>query len=158
MNSIFFAWGFQTFADGVTSVYDPTEKHSGNQSLRLTFDGKHNPNVDVACTLTNVSPNTTYQFSGWVKTRNLTSDRGIAFRIHSYTRSNTEVAGAFSREIHGTNPWTSIDMPYVSGPDVNRASVCVYRERDLDSEVKISGSAWIDDVNLVPQVVEPKKR
>ncbi len=158
VNSNFFAWGFQSLTQGVTSAYDLTEKHSGNQSLRLTFDGKHNPHIEVACTLVNVSPNTSYHFSAWVKTRNLTSDRGISFHIRPFTRANTGAPSVTSSEIHGTNPWTLIDLTYTAGPDVNHASVCVSRERDLESEVKISGTAWVDDVNLVPQAEESKKK
>lgn len=152
-----FAWEFQTLTQGVTTAYDATEKLSGNQSLRLTFDGKHNPDIDVACTLAIVSPNTNYHFSAWVKTANLASDRGIGFRIRSYTNL-TETPRVSSREIHGTNPWTFIDMPYASGREVNRAVICITRERDLDSDVRISGTAWVDDVNLVPQSEEPKKK
>ena len=153
-----FAWEFQTFAQGVTTAYDPTERLSGSQSLRLTFDGKHNPNIEMACTLVLVSPNTNYHFSAWVKTANLKSDRGIGFRIRSFTRLNLEGPMVNSREIHGTNPWTLIDMPYSSEREVNRASICIIRERDLDSEVRISGTAWVDDVNLVPRSEDPKKR
>ena len=46
---------------------------------------------------------------------------------------------------------------YTTGPDVTRANVCIYRERNLDTEERISGTAWIDDVNLVPRLAEPAK-
>ena len=158
VNTAPFAWGFQPFTQGITIGFDPTEKLSGNQSLRLTFDGKHNPEGEVACILTLVSPNSNYHFSSWVKTTNLTSDRGIGFHIRSFTHEKKEISLTASREIHGTNPWTMIDMPFTTGPDAALARICVHRERDLESDVKISGTAWIDDVNLVPQPQEPKKK
>src|ERR1700682_2398746 len=36
------AWHFQPLEQGVQTVLDTSEKLSGSQSLRLTFDGKHN--------------------------------------------------------------------------------------------------------------------
>src|SRR5208283_982369 len=138
------------------TALDTSEKRSGNQSLRLTFDGKQNPNLDAACIQAPVYPSTSYDFSAWVKTRALTTDHGISFRIHSYTQKGEEPLQN-SWEIHGTNPWTAVDFVYTTGPDVYKANVCIYRERDLDTEEHISGAAWIDDVNLVPKLMEPRK-
>lgn len=157
LNSAFFAWRFTAFTQGMTTAYDPTEKLSGNQSLHVTFDGKHNPNVDVACTLVLLAADTNYQFSAWVKTANLTSERGVGFHIRSHA-ANGEALEVTSREVHGTNPWTFIDVPYSPGPGADRASICVSRDRDLTSDVHISGSAWVDDVNLVARPREPGKK
>ena len=78
-----FSWRYQPLIQGVRISLDPTQKHSGTQSLRLTFDSKHNQNLEAACTMVNVEPNTTYHFSGWVRTQDLTTNSGIGFRIHS---------------------------------------------------------------------------
>jgi hypothetical protein len=66
----FFSWRYQTLTQGLQISLDPTQKHSGSQSLRLTFDGKHNLNLEAACTTVNVEPSTSYHFSGWIRTRN----------------------------------------------------------------------------------------
>lgn len=158
VNGYSFSWRFRPFAEGVTTVVDPTEKLSGNQSLRLTFDGKHNPYIEVACTAALVAPKTNYHFSAWVKTKDLTSDHGIGFHIRSFTPKNLEEPVVRTREVHGTNPWTFIDLPYSTGPDANRAWICVSRERDIDTGVRISGTAWVDDVNLTPRTEEPARR
>ncbi|HEY2169448.1 MAG TPA: hypothetical protein VGJ30_07470, partial [Candidatus Angelobacter sp.] len=157
MNQAIFSWHFEPLTQGLSTAFDTSEKHSGNQSLRLTFDGKHNPNLDAACIRTGVSPDTNYRFSAWVKTNALTTDHGIGFRIHSYGMKGEEPV-IISREIYGANPWTLVDLPYLTGPDVHMAMVCASRERNLDTEEKISGTAWIDDVDLVPQAPEPRKR
>jgi tetratricopeptide (TPR) repeat protein len=157
VNQAVFSWHFVPLTEGLSAQLDTSEKHSGNQSLRLTFDGKHNPNLEPACIMFAVSPGTNYQFSAWVKTKALTTDHGIGFRIHSYGVKGEEPVVA-SREIYGTNQWTRIDLPYVAGPDVYLATVCSSRERNLDTEEKISGTAWVDDVNLVAQLPEPPKR
>jgi tetratricopeptide (TPR) repeat protein len=157
VNQAIFSWYFQPIAQGVTAAFDPTEKHSGDQSLRLSFDGKYNPEIEPACTKVIVTPNTDYQLTGWVKTNGLTTDHGIGFRVHSYTDKAEVSVVASTQRVYGTNSWTPVDLTYITGPNVKTALVCVYRERDLDSDVRISGTAWVDDVNLVRKVLELSK-
>ena len=47
------SWHFplQPILQGVNIGLDRSEKLSGNQSLRLSFDGKHNPNLEAACSI-----------------------------------------------------------------------------------------------------------
>jgi tetratricopeptide (TPR) repeat protein len=156
INHAIFSWYFQPIAQGLTTAFDTSENFSGSQSLRLSFDGKHNPNIEAACTKAIVTPNTDYQFSARVKTKALTTDHGVGFRIHSFTDKG-EVSQVVSRELYGTNPWTFVDLTYITGPHVRSAIVCIHRERDLDSDERISGTAWVDDVNLVPKVLETAK-
>ncbi len=124
-----FAWHFQPIVQGVSISLDQGQKFSGNQSLRLSFDGKHNPNLEAACALAVVQPGTTYRFSGWIKTTDITTEYGIDFLLRAVEPDKTPVVN--TREIHGTNPWTK--------------------------DVRISGTAWVDDVNLVPQPAEHQK-
>ena len=149
-----FSWRYQPLAEGVRISLDRTQKHLGNQSLRVTFDNKHNPNLEVACTIVNVEPNTTYHFSGWVRTQDLTTNSGIGFRI--LPQGDPESTSQ-PREIHGTNPWTSIDTRWTSGPKVRQAAICIIREPSDTPNTNISGTAWVDDVNLVPQSAESRK-
>ena len=150
-----FSWRYQPLVEGVQISLDRTQKHLGNQSLRVTFDNKHNPNLEVACTIVNVEPNTTYHFSGWVRTQDLTTNSGIGFRI--LPQGDPESTVSQTREIHGTNPWTSIDTPWTAGPKVRQAAICIMREPSDTPNANISGTAWVDDVNLVPQPAESRK-
>ena len=150
-----FAWRYQPLAQGVQISLDPTQRVSGNQSLRLTFDGKHNENLQPACTLVNVQPDTAYHFSGWVRTQELTTNSGIAFRIQSI--DDAASSPSQTTEIHGTAPWTNLEMFWTPGAKTRRASVCVIREPSDTPNADISGTAWVDDVNLVPRSAEPRK-
>lgn len=156
LNDAIFSWSLQPISQGVTAAFDTSARQSGNQSLRLAFDGKHNPNIEPACIRAVVTPSTDYQFSAWVKTNAITTDHGIGFRIHSLTNT-AEVSQVTSREVFGTKPWTFVGLTYITGPNVRSARVCLYRDRDLDTDVRITGTAWVDDVNLVPKVLEPTK-
>ena len=155
VNGSAFSWVFQPIAQGVNISLDKGEKRSGNQSLRLSFDGKHNPNLDAACTLAIVEPGKTYHFSGWIRTKDLTTDRGVGFRIHSY--GNTEAPPVNTSQIYGNNPYTLVEQVWTAGPGIHRVRICITREPSENPDVRISGSAWVDDVNLVPQPAEHGK-
>jgi len=150
-----FAWRFQPIVQGVSISLDQGQKFSGNQSLRLSFDGKHNPNLEAACALAVVQPGTTYGFSGWIKTKDITTEYGIDFRLRAVEPDKTPVIN--TREIHGTNPWTKVEETWIAGPNVHRVQICVSRDPSDNPDLRISGTAWVDDVNLVPQPAEHHK-
>jgi tetratricopeptide (TPR) repeat protein len=151
----FFSWRYQTLTQGLQISLDPTQKHSGSQSLRLTFDGKHNLNLEAACTTVNVEPSTRYHFSGWIRTKELTTNSGIGFRVYSIGDPTASVNQ--TSEIHGTSSWTSVDMSWTAGLKAHQARICIMREPSDTPNANISGTAWVDDVNLVPQSAEPRK-
>jgi hypothetical protein len=151
-----FAWSYKaTPEQGVHTELDPSEKLSGKQSLRVTFDGKHNPEGEIACAWGVVTPATKYLFSGWVKTRQLTGDEGVRFHLRSL--GNNTIPVASTQEIHGTSPWTLLDLQWAAGPGVHRVEVCVDREPSTNPDIHISGDAWVDDVTLVPQAPERRQ-
>src|SRR6516162_3116087 len=149
INGYSFSWHFEPIVQFVSIGLDRSEKLSGNQSLRLSFDGKHNPNLEAACAMGIVQPGTTYHFSGWIKTKNITTENGVGFRVRSTDDGSAPVLN--TREFHGTNPWTSVDQTWTAGPRTHRVQVCVVRDPSDNPGVRISGSAWVDDVNLVPE-------
>jgi Flp pilus assembly protein TadD len=155
IRNLSFAWFFHSLEEGVHTEFDTTEKLSGRQSLRLTFDGKHNPGGEVACARGVVTPGTKYLFSGWVKTRDITGDQGVRFHLKSY--GNDRVALASTKEMHGTTPWTFIEQDWTAGPGVRVMEVCISREPSTDPDIHISGDAWVDDVTLVPKSAERRR-
>jgi Tetratricopeptide repeat len=146
-----FAWFFHSLVEGVHAELDTAEKLSGKQSLRLTFDGKHNPGSDLACASGPVIPGTKYLFSGWVKTKNLTGDQGIRFHLKSI--GNIQIPVESTRDIRDTTAWTSIEQDWTAGPGVRLVEVCVSREPSTNPDIHISGDAWVDDVTLVPKAM-----
>jgi hypothetical protein len=144
-----YAWRFQPMTQGVSIGFDNKEKMSGQQSLRLSFDGRHNPDLDAACISANVQPRTNYYFSGWIETKDLTTDNGLEFRIRTFRPATQSVTS--TREVHGTNHWTELELHWSSPPDAHNVQVCVSREPSDNPDVRISGTAWVDDVNLIPE-------
>jgi hypothetical protein len=152
-----FSWTYVPIKQGVSVDLDQSEKLSGKQSLRLAFDGKHDPDIDAACILAVVQPATTYHFSGWVKSHALTSDEGVAFRLRPISDTGTQGTDVTTRQILGTNPWTVLEENVTSARDVHRVAICVVRDASENPEARISGTAWVDDVNLLPEPAEHRK-
>lgn len=144
-----FAWTYPVSSPGVLASLDGRQKHSGKQSLRLLFTGKRNIDYQGVCSNISVQPQTTYRFSAWVRTQSLTSDEGVRFRIYSFT--DAPFPGyADSLDSRGTQPWTHVEMPWTSGKDVRHARVCVMRKVSHGFDPRIQGTAWIDDVSMLP--------
>jgi hypothetical protein len=134
---------------------DAQERYSGNHSLRLTFDGKSIVTSTDICHYVPVSPATSYRFSAWVRTRAVTTDQGVRFQLRSLGREDSSVA--VTPELHGSEPWTHIEIPWSSGKDVQEVQVCMVRSLSDQLENKIKGTIWVDDVALVPEAVEHSK-
>src|SRR5712692_392671 len=150
-----FSWLYSEGFRGVQLGIDTQVKHSGNRSLRLIFDGKSNANFTGVCHFVPVQPSTDYRFSAWVRTRALTTDQGIRFQLHSLGAHDASTT--VTSELHGTAPWTRIEMPWFSGKDVQELQVCLARFPGEEAENKIQGTAWVDDVALIPEPAEHPK-
>ena len=146
-----FAWAFPAASGGVQSSFDARQKHSGKYSLRLAFDGRHNVNFDGVCNNAEVRPDTDYRLSAWVRTQTLTTDQGVRLRLSWFSDSHP---GSFieTTDVQGTQPWTLLEMPWTSGKDVRYARVCVVRKVSGKFDSQIQGTAWVDDVALIPSV------
>jgi len=150
-----FSWLMSQEFRSVQSSIDTQEKHSGNRSLRIVFDGKSNTSFSGICHYVPVKPSTRYLFSAWVKTKALTSDQGIRFQLHALGALDT--SSVVTSEVHGSVTWTLLELPWSSAKDVQELQVCVVRLPSQEAENKIQGTAWVDDVALVPRPAEHPK-
>jgi tetratricopeptide (TPR) repeat protein len=150
-----YSWLFPEGLRNVQISIDAQEKHTGNHSLRLTFDGKSIVSSTDICHYVPVQPSTSYRFSAWVKTRAVTTDQGVRFQLRSL--GTQDVSAAVTPELHGSEPWTHIEIPWSSGKDVQEAQVCLVRFLSDQLENKIKGTIWVDDVALVPDSTEHPK-
>lgn len=147
-----FGWRYPSYVSGVQINLDFKEKHSGSRSLRLTFGGLANVDFSAVCQTLAVQPATTYRFSAWVRTQSLSTDQGVRFGLHPISASQNPVA--WTDDLQGTNPWKQLILPWTSGNDVRGLLLCVQRLPSAQFDNKIFGSAWIDDVALVPETAE----
>lgn len=147
------AWSFSSMPRGATANIDASEKHSGRRSLRLDFDGKHNVKFDAVCNNALVEPSTQYLLSAWVRTQRLTTDEGIRLRL--IWREDPNNRAVETRDVRGSEPWTRVQVSWTSPSDVHRVSVCIVRDTSGKVDSQIQGTAWVDDVSLVPEHPAP---
>src|SRR5216684_1922982 len=150
-----YSWLFPEGLRNVQISIDARERHSGEHSLRLTFDGKSIVTSTDICHYVPVQPLTSYRFLAWVKTRAVTTDQGVRFQLRSLGTQDLSVAA--TPELHGSEPWTRVEIPWSSGKDVQEVQVCLVRFLSDQLENKIKGTTWVDDVALVPEAVEHPK-
>ncbi len=143
-----FAWVFPQPNSEIQINIDEQEVHSGARSLRLTFTGKSNLSLDGICHFVAVQPFTAYSFSAWVKPRAVTSDQGVRFRLRS--SGAKEASELLTSDVRGNLPWTRIASFWTSGKDAQLAQVCILRQPSDQPGYRIQGTAWVDDVALVP--------
>src|SRR5882724_3077556 len=141
-----FSWRFVRETNDAQISFDRSEKHSGEQSLRILFKGHRNLSFENACHDITPEPGKPYLLSAWVRTESLTSSQGVRLQISAFTK-NEAVA---TEEVHGTQPWKQIQLHWVAPPGGIYGSVCVRRFMSDMPESDIQGAAWIDDVSLVP--------
>jgi len=142
-----FRWRFTPVTRNVQISFDRSEKHSGEQSLRLLFNGHENVNFEDACHLFIPEPGRRYVLSGWIKTESLTSSEGIRFEIA--TRDAEKVTVFLGDETHGTQPWTQINVPWTAPEAGGLGKFCLRRKMSDMPGSDIQGAAWLDDVTLI---------
>lgn len=149
-----FAWRFPTRITGARITFDHKEKHSGTQSLRIAFDGRHNVALEGPCVSAEVQPETRYRFSAWVRTQNLTTNQRLRFHF-DWTDAVGQVGNTETPDVDASQPWTEIVMPWIATRDVHQVHVCIMRRQSEKFDNQIQGTAWIDDVTLVPENPKP---
>jgi tetratricopeptide (TPR) repeat protein len=144
-----YAWSFPVGVRGVQFSIDPHQKHSGDHSLQLFFNGKFNVYLTGPCHEVPVEPSTAYRFAAWVRTQAITTDQGIRFQLRPLGAQDT--SATVSSDLRGTQPWTRVEIPWSSGKDTREMQVCVLRYPSQEADANIQGIAWVDDVALVPE-------
>ena len=143
-----FSWHFSPATSDVQISFDQSEKHSGERSLRILFNGHRNISFEDACHDIAPEPGKKYLLSAWVKTQSLTSSEGVRLQIFVFSATGTDRVA--SEEVHGTQPWKQIQLAWVAPPGAGFGSVCVKRNMSDMPESDIQGAAWLDDISMAP--------
>jgi hypothetical protein len=91
-------------------------------------------------------PSGTYRFTAYIRTEDITTDKGIAFRIfdpEEYSRLN-----ATTDQFVGTTDWKRVEQIVRVPTATKLVAIEVVREPTMKFDNKVSGTAWIDDVSL----------
>jgi tetratricopeptide (TPR) repeat protein len=137
------AWRFGQHQSPVIT-YDHNVMHSGLRALRLDFDQKIITGFVDVCQLVIVEPETAYEFTAWLRTKDMAKEGGIFFRL---VMPGLKASPVFeTTKLLGTNEWTKVTMPWTSPAESRLAQVCLERSRAYDQH---HGTTWVDDVSLL---------
>jgi O-antigen ligase len=131
--------------DGVEVTRDAQVALTGSHSMQIRFRGRENLEYDGVQQSAYVKPGR-YVFEAYVRTEQLTTDRGIGF--HIYDRESSSRLDVSTAELTGTHDFTrltlSIDVPKAT----RLLAVVVSRHKSMKFDNQIGGTAWIDSVKL----------
>jgi tetratricopeptide (TPR) repeat protein len=143
-----YAWHFNRNARELQISFSTTEKHSGDRSIRVLFNGRKNLNFEDVCH--NIAPQEgqTYLLTGWVKTQSLTSSEGIRLQIFAFAQAGNVTV--MTDDARGTQDWKQLRLTWTAPQGANFGTVCVRRLMSDMPGGNIQGAAWIDDISLTP--------
>lgn len=133
---------------GVEINFDGPRVAAPARSVRLDFGGGNNTDLDAPYEYVPVQPKRTYEFHAYLKTEEVSTESGMQFSITDPNhRGAVEVT---TDNLTGTHAWTAADAEVTTGPDTHFLIVRLYRPPSRLFENKLSGTAWIADVSLIP--------
>ena len=142
-----FDWRFGPI-EGAKIGWDEQIVRSGRRSLRVDFDGTANIDFQNLSQYVRVQPATPYRFTAFFRAEELSTENGIRFEIRDVSHPGNPAR--FTPNVAGTQPWAEKEAEFVTGADTELLQVVLRRTRSEKLGNKIRGTAWVDDVALVP--------
>jgi tetratricopeptide (TPR) repeat protein len=132
---------------GMVIDFDAATPTGKGRSIRMDFSGGANAVVESPSQFVAVDPGHTYHFHAVMRTDEITTDSGMRFYVSDAAHSGLDVK---TDNLTGTHSWTNIDVDIPAGPQTHFLLVRVFRDASGLFDNKLSGSAWIADLSLVP--------
>jgi hypothetical protein len=132
--------------DGVFVSVDATEAHEGAHSLRIDFGAPANLDYRHTFEFVPVESGADYEFSGYLRAANITSDTGPRFEL--YDAANPQNLDVSTDEIRGTTGWIAERVRFHTGPNTHLLIVRVGRPPSTSFDDRLSGTVWVDDVRI----------
>lgn len=117
-----------------------------NNCLRIDFSVGRNADYTVVSQIVPVNPKTSYQLSAYVRSENLTSDSGPRLRVVEMGCNGC--VPATSDSMQGTTSWHPVEVPFTTQAQTEAVLVSFWRPQTPSALGDITGTAWLDDVNL----------
>jgi hypothetical protein len=141
-----FDWRLDKVA-GTSIDFDRGIKHSGDRSLRIRFDGTANPGDLGVLERVFLEPGR-YRFQAFVRTQDLSTDEGVAFRI--VCDDAPKELDWSTNHLRGTNDWTLSKGEFGAPTGGGLVSVRLMRRPSLKFDNLLKGTAWLDGVIISP--------
>jgi hypothetical protein len=139
-------WNLHSTKDVLVTRVQSTA-HDGDWSLRLLFQGLQNIEFHQVVQDVVLSPGR-WELRAFLRTDQITTDQGVAlhlFDAHDAARLDLRLE-AFT----GTHEWTPVTGSFRVGAGTKIVRLELMRQASKKFENKITGSAWLDSVEISP--------
>jgi len=133
---------------GASIDFDSTPRPGSGRSVRLDFGGGANLDLVQPAEFVPVEPNQTYHFRAEIRTERITTESGMRFSL--VDPRNGGAANIITENLTGSHPWTTVEADLKTGPNTHFLNVRLVRGQSLLFDNKLSGTAWIGDISLIP--------
>jgi tetratricopeptide (TPR) repeat protein len=133
---------------GVAIDFDTAPPSYGVRAVRLDFGGGSNLEITRPMQYIPVEPGRTYHFHAYLRTEEITTESGMRFSIED--PNHGDAVNVMTENFMGSHPWTPIDIDVTTGPETHFLMVRLWRAGSRLFENKLSGTAWVADVSLIP--------
>src|SRR5207249_300446 len=130
---------------GMAIELDEAVRASGRRSLRIRFDGTQNPG-DIGVDETVFLPAGRYRIEAHVRTEEVSTDQGVAFRVVSEERP--QALDVTTDNVRGSSDWTMVERVFDAPAGAGLTRVSLVRKPSLKFDNLIKGTAWIDQVSI----------
>jgi hypothetical protein len=114
----------------------------------VTFDGRSNVDFHDVCHFVPLQHADQYQFSAWVRARDLSSDQGPHFVLAGL--GGELAAPLVTKDLLGSFDWQQITAAWTPPAGAVEAQLCLARLPSGQPGSRIHGTLWLDDVTLIP--------
>jgi hypothetical protein len=141
---------------GAAASFDSAPPGVNGRSFRLDFSGGMNIDLEEPAEFVPVQPDRSYHFHAYLRTDEITSDRGVQF--HLTDPNHRDAVNVLTDNFTGTRSWTAVDADLTTGPRTHFLAVRLMRTPSRMFDNKLGGTVWIAGVSLTPGGrVEPRE-
>jgi tetratricopeptide (TPR) repeat protein len=133
---------------GVEFAFDTVPQTYGVRSAQFVFGGGNNLELTEPAQFVAVVPNQMYRFHAYMRTESIATEMGMSFSI--IDPNHVGAVNVRTENLTGSHPWTTADMDVVTSPQTHFLLVRLVRPASRMFDNKLSGTAWIADVSLIP--------
>lgn len=140
---------------GVSIDFDSPRQSASTRSVRVDFGGSTNLELYEPREYVAVEPNRTYLFRGYLRTERISTESGLRFSI--VDPNHPTETSLVTENLTGTNGWTQVDAQVSTSPETHFLVIRVYRYPSRLFENKLTGTAWIADISLIPSAASQRE-
>ena len=129
---------------GAEISHDPSIAYEGKKSLRIVFNGKENVDFHQVSQYVPLKSDTEYILKAHMKTKGITTRNGLKMEVSGINPGMYQA----SEPVAGDNDWKEIIVSFRTGVNSTGGLVRIRRERTDKFDRLISGTVWVDNVQL----------